>query len=235
MKILIQDCDNKFINNASYCTIEDTIIHKGVLRDNLYRLHYAYRPDVVIFIESLLNNEIYQYITEFFQNIKIFIYHDKKPNIDIIQTYNMCSHLVDSQFDQINNTIQVPYLVNTELYTNNHNSQKSEDIVCFLDGLNDLPLNLKSYLYPNTKLKIKLFNNKNIRNAQNLGLINEKEKSVILADSGSFIDINGNYIAEAMLSNCSVFSIDELNELQPNKFTKIPEFTPYNIFLKSIL
>lgn len=239
MNILVQESNNKFINNISITQLDNTSIIKSNVYNNLYELHYTYNIDAIVFTESLLNNEIYQYIAEFFQEIKIFIYHDRLPNNDIIDSYkNTCTHLVDKIYHKTPNTQIIPTLVNSDLYIGikqNISSNKTHDIVCFIDSVDSLPKKLQSFLYPNSKLKIKLFNNSKIAHPQNIGILDEVTKAKILLEAEYFIALNDEYIPEALLSGCSVITIDELDNLKPTKYIKIPEYSTYKTFLQSIL
>ena len=44
----------------------------------------------------------------------------------------------------------------------------------------DIPDNISKYLYPNSKLPIRMFNNSNILHYQNLGLLTEQDKAEVL-------------------------------------------------------
>ena len=67
---------NKFINNL-YLS-ETNFCNKFLIdtKSQLYRLYYKYKFTDIIFINSLLDNEEYQFIDEFGNHINIFIYID---------------------------------------------------------------------------------------------------------------------------------------------------------------
>lgn len=236
MNILIQNLDNKFINNIAETKLNEINTYRANIYNNLYAIHYSKNITHIVICASLISNEIQQYIAEFFQSVKIFIYHDNGPNQEILDTYkNVCTHLIDEKYN-IKNGVSIPTLVNTELYTSiESNTKKIHEIVCFLDNLKDIPDKLKFFLYPNSQLRIKLFNNSKIKHVQNLGTLTEYDKSKILLQSKYFIPINENYIAEAFLSDCVVIDIEELASLDPNKYLHKPEYSTYKTFLQSIL
>jgi hypothetical protein len=236
MNILIQQTNNKFINNISSIELQNYNMYKNTINNNLYKLHYEHKIETVFFVESLLSNEILQYIAEFFQTIRIFIYHDKLPNKEIIESYkNACIHLVNPNFTKVQYTQVIPLLLNTKLYNNHNQEQKNNDIICFLDNLDTLSLDLKNLLYPNTKLKIKLFNNEKIHHPQNLGILTEKDKAKILKQSKYFLALDESYVTEALVSGCEVLDIKELSDMKPHKYVTIPKYISYETFMESIL
>ena len=91
------------------------------------------------------------------------------------------------------------------------------------------------FLYPNSQLRIKLFNNANIKHSQNLGTLTEYDKSIILSQAKYFIPIDENYIAEAFISGCEVIDIEELASLNPKKYLQKPEYITYQVFMQSLL
>jgi len=160
-----------------------------------------------MFIESMIDNEIQQFIAEFFQTIKIFIYHDRKPNLDLINSYKSAAKHIVNNDKIISNTIQLPRLINDQLFLNKELA-KNDDIVCFLEYRNEIPPTLNDLLYPKAKHHIKLFNSPYIKHVQNLGLISESEKADILQLSKYYlpVDDSDEYIAEAVACGCSILN-----------------------------
>jgi hypothetical protein len=236
MNILIQYLDNKFTNNIAEIKLDNTNIYTANINNNLYAIHYSKNISHLFVSASLITNEIQQYIAEFFQSVKIFIYHDTGLNHEILDTYkNTCIHLIDKKY-KTKNTISIPVLVNTSLYNGiKNNIEKTHDIVCFLDNLKEIPDKLKLFLYPNSQLRIILFNNANIKHSQNLGTLTEYDKSIILSQAKYFIPIDENYIAEAFISGCEVIDIEELASLNPKKYLQKPEYITYQVFMQSLL
>ena len=212
--ILIQSCNNKFVNNLKTLKSDDFSILCEPINGNLYKIFYGWKFTHAIFMESLLSPEILQFTSEFFQDIKIFIYHDKQVNLQIIEDYHIAAkQLVESSDKKINNAILLPKLYNDQLF-NNKNLIKNNDIVCFMDNFNSIPENLAKYLLPNSNnLPIKLFNNININHPQNLGLLSELDKSMILNMSKNYLSLDGEYVQEAKKCGCSVWRIDALGDL----------------------
>lgn len=241
MNILIQHHNTKFINNIADSRFDSHNIYFQTINNNLYKLHYLYKIDMIFFVESLLSTEILQYIAEFFQSVKIVIYHDRVPNKDIIDSYkNHCIHLVNRGFTKIPYTKELPTLLNTSLY-NEHKilkTQKQHHMVCFLDGLDTLPQNINDILYPKSQIKIKLFNNYKIPHPQNIGMISEKDKANILSESEYFLALDDSYVLEAILSGCVVITPEEIIDngiYQPIKYIKKSDYISYQDFMESIL
>jgi hypothetical protein len=233
MNLYIQHANNKFNNSLYHTKIENISVIPFNPRSILYKAHYSNPFTHIIFIESLLDAEIIQFIAEFFQSIKIFIYHDKEPNLDIIRDYKIAaSHLVNNKY-QIKDTITLPNLINDQLFFNK-NIPKNEDIVCFLEYQKSLSSDIQQILYPNTKHKIKLFNSPNIEHVQNLGVISEIDKASILQSSGYYIPLKEEYLAEAVVCGCVILNTPDL---QPRLIDKdlISSYSTYSTFIKELI
>lgn len=238
MNILIQNNNNKFIQNIAITKIDNINIYKSNILGNLYQLYYENKINILLINASLVTDEIRQYIAEFFQSVKIFIYHDRIDKNLIEEHNNTCIHLVHDDI-RGSNIIQVPRLVNDDLYMYTDNEpayNKSSNMVCFLDNLDNIPDQLKKLLYPyNKKLKIKLFNNPTIHHPQNLGILSETDKANILNNNEYFIALDDSYVFEALYKNCKVLALDEVASLSSKQYTQITDHSTYKIFLQSLL
>jgi hypothetical protein len=187
-----------------------------------------------MFIESLIDNEIQQFIAEFFQNVKIFIYHDRKPNLDLINDYRSAAKHIVNKNETISNTIRLPNLINDQLFLKK-DIAKNDEIVCFLEYRDQIPLTLNDILYPKTKHNIKLFNSPYIKHVQNLGLIGELEKANILQLSKYYlpVDDNDEYVAEAMACGCSI--VDNLNLQTKDIDIDLLSYQTYASFIKELI
>jgi hypothetical protein len=101
-----------------------------------------------------------------------------------------------------------------------------------MDNMERIPEALEKWLYPNTKLPIKLFNGDNLKHHQHLGSLKESEKAELLQQSKYYLSIDGHYAPEAMDSGCIVLDIKELEDLIPVKYNKHKNYQTYNNFLE---
>jgi hypothetical protein len=187
-----------------------------------------------MFIESLINNEIKQFIAEFFQAVKIFIYHDIKPNLDLINDYKSAAKHIVNKNETVSNTMRLPSLINDQLFVNK-GLAKNDDVVCFLEYRNEIPLEINNLLYPKTKHHIKLFNSPHIKHVQNLGLINESERANILQLSKYYlpIDDTDEYVAEAVACGCSI--LDSSNLQIKDTDIDLLSYRTYASFIKELV
>jgi hypothetical protein len=241
MKLLIQDCNYKFFNNIRHTKIDNLQIYSAKLIGDLYALYYQYKFDYMIFSFSDLTNEILQFVAEFGHTNRIFIYHDKEPNQEFINSYKtVCTNLVHEKFMPDNTLLKIisipDNLLNHQIFMPS-DGPKLDQAVCFLDGLSELPLELESVLYPYTRHRIKLFNNNKIHHAQNLGILSEIDKARILNISKYYILINNDYLSEAITCNCSILDLQELSDMIPRKYATVSNThqTYYDFILENIL
>jgi hypothetical protein len=207
----------------------------GDITNTLYQTFYTYKFDAIIFMASKFNTEIFQFINEF-DNIKVFIYHDILNPALFDLSLNIV-HLLDNYKNKNQDNIRnIPLLINKQLYDSISNiSMKYDVMVCFLDGLPNIPEQLSKFLYPNTKLPIKLFNNENIYHSQNLGMLNEVEKAHILKQAKYYITINNLYVAEAMASGCIVLAPEEIDDMVPKKYKNKKDYNSYSNFIENLM
>jgi hypothetical protein len=218
-KLLVQYINNKFVNNIKFSKhnfCDQLVIDT---KDQLYKIYYSYKFTHAIFIKSLLTGEELQFIDEFSDTVHLYVY-DEIKNILI-----NCSS---------KKNINIPTLVNNNLFYSNNNI-KENLIVSFLDKIEILPPLLNSYLYPNSKLPIKLFNNQNIIHPQNLGLLYENDKAVLLQNSRYYLALDEDYVAEAWACGCDVLTIEDLESLCPSRYKHKKSFQSYSNFLKVLL
>jgi hypothetical protein len=104
-----------------------------------------------------------------------------------------------------------------------------------MDKIDHVPEDLEKYLYPQANLPIKLFNNKDIIHPQNLGLLSEKDKALLLERSKYYLAITDDYVAEAWSCGCEVLTVDDLDTLKPSTYKHSNAFQPYTNFLKGLV
>lgn len=237
--LFIQDSDNKFVNNLKLTQIPNHQIMFGPINQNLYGLYYTYRFTHLIFMASMLDQETLQFVSEYHTDIKCYIYGDIYIDPDTIEHYkNKVTFILRDKQDLISKDrcIVLPRLVNQELFNSlNKLSNRHNSIVCFIDHLDKIPDSLNKYLYPMTKLPIKLFNNKNIKHHQNLGILSEIDKASILQQVRYYLTIDEHYLAEAWAGGCEVLTIDELDLIQSKKYKNKKQCQTYKSFMENFL
>jgi hypothetical protein len=204
------------------------------VQQDLYKIYYKFPFEYAIFLASKFDNEVAQFISEFCsKGIKFAIYHDDNINNDVLQYYgSVCKSLTNTKHEKC---IHVPELINQYLYKSN--KQKKEPIVsCFLDSITEIPQELEEYLYPNSNLKLRLFNNPSIKHYQNLGTLNEYDKSTILNQSEYFLSFDGYYSNEAIACGCKVLGTKDLKKIDKAKNKKSKQKAQtYQEFIESNL
>lgn len=234
MKLLVQYANNKFINNIANTDIGDIAIDTVNVSGNLYQMYYNRHWSHAIFVESIVTNEILQFVSEFFQTVKIYIYHDKTPNIDFIKTYgSSIKHLVR---ETVKSDLckKVPNLLNKQIFYDK-NQQKDDSIICFLDNIpNDVVIEkLKNVLYPATKSKIKLFNSSSLKHHQNLGHLSEKDRAYVLQKSLAYIPISDEYLPEAVACGCQILDTN-LNQIKIDN-NYLSDYISYDTYIKELI
>ena len=234
MNFNIQKANNKFNNNLRYVKLDNINIIEFDPKNILYKSHYTEKYTHIMFVESLLTNEIKQFISEFFQSVNIFIYHDTIPNMEIIKDYGLAATHIVNKGHVVDKAVTLPDLINDQLFAGKNNN-KNEDIVCFLEYRTEIPNELNEVLYPKTKHHIKLFNSLYIKHVQNLGLISELEKADILKLSKYYLpfDNNDEYLAEAVACGCIVLNKHNLQPMDLN--IDLLSYQTYSSFVKELL
>jgi hypothetical protein len=239
--LLIQNAPHKIIQNLIFSKIEDTNIVGADFDGSLYKIYYSHSPTHIVFSADRLNEESLQFISDFgSSNTKCFVYH-KDISLEVLSKLKDLNaiHLVSSTENlptYLDNYILVDNVVNTTLFhANNLNDIKKDHIICFLEHIKQMPDELKNYLYPNSKIPIKLFNSKYIDHYQNLGIINEITKSVLLRSNKYYLsldEVKQNYETEAKLSGATVIKLSDLphydkkinDDLETNQIIPIEQF-----------
>lgn len=233
-KFLIQNLNDKFINNLSLCQTNFTHIISADIVGFLYRLYYQYNFSHIILIDSLLDNECLQFIDEFGSDVSVYVYKDSDTkNYKLARKIaGILSYAKDNDGYK---TIKIPTLVNHDLYYSDSSIQKKYQIISFMDKTDHIPEVMEKYLYPQTNLPIKLFNNNNIIHPQNLGLLSEKDKALLLQMSKYYLAITNDYVAEAWACGCEVLTTNDLDTLKPSVYKHSNAFQPYTNFLKGLV
>lgn len=233
-KLLIQNLNDKFINNLSLSQTDFCDIITTDISNTLYQLYYQNKFTHIIFIDSLLNHESLQFIDEFGSDVVVYIYKNSTSD-NYRQTKKIAGILSYTKENDSYKTIKIPTLVNHELYNTNQPINKIHQIVSFLDKTSKIPEDLQNYLYPQKNLPIKLFNNSDIIHPQNLGLLSERDKALLLQESRYYLATTEEYVAEAWACGCEVLTVDELETCEPSVYKNSKTFQSYTNFLKGLI
>lgn len=234
-KLLIQNLNDKFINNLSLSKTDFCDIISTDIRNTLYQLYYQHKFTHIIFVDSLLNHESFQFIDEFGSDVMVYVYKNSTSD-NYRQTKKIAGILsYTKDNDDSYKTIKIPTLVNHELYNANQPINKIHQIISFLDQTNKIPEDLQNYLYPQKSLPIKLFNNSDIIHPQNLGLLSERDKALLLQESKYYLAITEDYVAEAWACGCKVLTVGELDSCEPSIYKNSKTFQSYTNFLKGLI
>jgi hypothetical protein len=232
--ICITKSNNKFNNNILAYQQDAQFIEIDPAITSIYKNHYLYNEAIQTYIinASKISEETLSFIQEFNETVEFIIYFD----IFLENLYNLSKPIVkkvivDHNVD-LEGAIKLPeHIVNDIIYTNTTSCKKIDQMIYFIDNDNELPLGLQSALYPNTKLKIKMFNSPIIKHPQNLGFANEFDKKELLSESSIYCYSNPNYIAEASICGCKVLDVSEFCDPDKAQTLKV-EYTTYGKFLK---
>lgn len=234
MKLFVQDTNSKFVNNLRYLKYNGLSILDT--QNMLYKIYYTHTFGAIMFSESNITREALQFISEFFQTVRCFIYHDRQPNQEIINEYGAVAKNIVNSGISIKNTIQLPTLVNETLINGLSIQNKNTDTVCFLENVDRIPIELETHLYPASMQKIKLFNNSSIRHYQNLGLLSEPDKINLLGVSKAFIPIEKSYLVEAVILDCDILDLsNNLSIMNIDKALIKSSYSSYSSFLEKLL
>jgi len=234
-KLLVQQSNHKFIQNLSYTNIDNTMTMVADIANNLYKYFYHHSFTHCIFKAELLTPEIMQFIADFSSSqIKCIIHHNilSEDIVKHYEDYNV-SHICHSTNTNLA-TIIPTNLLNTELFYADAGIDHSNSIISFMDGITSLSDDIMQYLYPNSNLPIKLFNNTNIKHPQNLGLINEQDKANLLRSYKYYLTISDNdeYIEEAKYSGCNIITLSTLNNYKNSIYLPASPYITYVDFIK---
>lgn len=223
---------NKFVNNTIISSIPNLEINYGSCRGNLYRIQQQQKNNSYIFMAEDLDREVLQFIQEYSGKIKIFVYHQKTDN-QLIEGIKYCYHLTN-ECANYENCISMPYLINDKIFTQKRDSlQVTDSVLCFIDNITNID-NITSLLYPNSNINLRIYGPKQ-NHSQNLGTVSEYDKNILLNKYTHYLDIDGQYIQEALLCGCSVYSTESIvSKENINSKTSI-NYKTYESFLVSIL
>lgn len=240
--ILVQSINNKLFRNLALSGDNNHRTIFTSINKNIYEIFYRSKFTHAILPSSCItaigDNSVIQFAIEFANSVKIIIVEDDNGlNQSFIEAYKkLFTFLVRSKDNYAGcSFVELPQtIINSYLYLNQNNIIKQNYISCFLDNIEILPFDLLPHLYPNSSIKLRLFNNSNIQHIQNLGHINEQDKAFILKESEFYLDLNGLYKTEAILSGCKILNISSLSTMTPEK-TEMPNYSTYQQLLQELV
>lgn len=240
-KIFVDYKNNRFINGLIGLKSDQVDITHTHIQKNIYNIYYALRFNYCIFNLSSLDNELIQFISEYSSKVKIFIYFDIHNYTDtgLINNFtNSIYYLIPentyNNYLSYHNVIKINNnLINKNIFYQHQDETRDGSICFFLDLCESIPEKLKDKLYPQTKMKIRMYNNQNIKHAQNLGVLSELDKAYILNKSSYFINNNDYYLFEAIHCGCKILDI---NDIDVNKTITVDKaITSYDNLLKEYI
>lgn len=131
----------------------------------------------------------------------------------------------------------------TESMVLNNESQfckKNKKIALFLDGIKDLPSNLKEILFPKRHFPIHIFNC-TIKHPQNAGLLNETEKLDIIKQYNGLISFENSYMEECELNGTFYKEASEVQEsdilfwIENVRTPRLIKFKTYQEYIQEVL
>jgi hypothetical protein len=239
--LLIQQHESKFIQSLLHLQTESegVKIIGSIFNERLYKLYFLNKPTHVLFIGSKLNAENLQFISEYSNIVKCYIYHDIKLSESLISEHLVsCIHLIeeDAQDSVIPmKFFKIPPLINSQLF-NSQNILKKRyaGIVCFIHEFqSELPQSLQGVLLPNSSLPIKMFHNPSVLHPQNLGILTEVNRADVLRQHEYYLAFdNDEYIAEAVACGCKIINPENLpNYLESAKYLPKTQNMEYSTFI----
>jgi len=240
--IHLYSVNNKFNKNIFEINDPDLSIVNIPNNQSIHKYFYTKNitdnfTDTFIFNSSIINNEIYDFINNFSSKFNIWIFLDSVlPEYSSNIKYISCSPIsIDARSKIIPENI-----VNKDLYDNIDIKQKVDQIVYFIYDDDQAALSkIQKYLYPNSKLPIKLFDSDKFQDAQNLGYLSEHSRRDLLVESKYYMHNSSNYyLVEALICGCVPVNIDSDNDLEyqlKNNQTYKPEnIIYYTDFIKEL-
>ena len=232
MKLFVGNIkSNKFMNNIVLNDIRDMQIVSGNYRGKLYGIHQQQKINSYIFDAEFLDKELFQFILQYNNHVKIFLYH-RILNKELIEKVP-CYHLLHEEYD-IGSCIKIPSLVNSHIFYNHQNNNRSsKDFVCFLDSIDGYN-ELNSLLYPNSNFAIKIYGSQK-SHQQNLGTVSEKDKAELLNSHKNYLDLDGLYTNEAVACGCDIYTLESIKNNTIINIKNDTNYESYESFLYKIL
>jgi len=212
----------------------------GVLFDTSHKAE----PDILIFPSSEYTQEFHDYITEYHNKIRIFIFANNLiVNTKIIDFWNSTNITVVSKIEWFpektpEKWISYESLYDDDIYKNLNQSRNNKiAIYLSLDDEKNHAL-LSEVLYPKTNLPLVLFNSPTFKNEQNVGMLTPEDSCKVLNVFSKLIDIDNSFSLEASVCGIDILENGEnIQEIISNNLLRsksVYENKSYSSFVKEI-
>ena len=241
---IIQPSHARFLLNIDNTIVGDNIYKSYNLENNLYSLYYSQSPKSIFFDYSRIDKECIQFIYEFNKQVQCYIYYDHvgsdfiKFGLGSIKTIKHIHHKGYEIATDNENCIELPELLNTNLYNSIAYEGKREGTVAVLNPMNQDIDSLLPYLYPHSKENIILINNTFHKHPQNLQSVSQESIAKILKQKKNYLNVDNQYLVDAQYTNCNIVELDTL--IKDKGIIKTTEqannipYTSYQEYLQSI-
>jgi len=236
--LLVQNSKSKFIQSSIYSNIPNVNIIGSSIDNNLYKIYYSHNPTHAMFCANRLTDEIIQFMSDFSSTkVRCFIYHDNL-SFEILDQLKELSvtHISKIKIKSEYKSVLLPKnLINSQLFYNNESITKKESIVCFIEDYETIPESLSNYLYPNTTIPIKLFNNYNVTHYQNLGMLDETSKANVLQSHKYYLSVpdhKNDYSLEASICGSIIVNLDQIQNYKTADYTEPKDYYDLTTFIK---
>lgn len=202
------------------------------LHNVLFDTHHKTKPDIFILPSNEYTQEFHDYITEYHNNTKIFIFaNNLVVNTKIINFWNSANITVISKAEWFPEQSPEKCLSYESLYDDdiykNLNKPRNNKIAVYLSS-DDEKNNSLLYevLYPKTNLPLVLFNSPTFKNNQNVGMLTSEDSCRVLNTFSKLIDIDNRFYLEASACGIDILENGEnIKEIINNNILK--QIKPY--------
>lgn len=207
-----------FDNNPADRSIISANVH-----NNLFDIIYETKPKNVILPSNEYTQEFHDFITEYNNRIKIFLYlNNNIENEKILDFWNKNNVICIGSKEKLKNInlLENQSYLYDKLYDNTifykqENINKNSKIAVFLSNNDEQnEMLLSDILYPKTKTPLVLFNSATYKKYQNVGFITTSDACKILNTYDAIIDSENQFLLESVA--CGIPSIDTEGDLLQN-------------------
>lgn len=205
----------KFIN---FLSITNNSI---VNNDNINIYEYFYRNIKTFIIhEHNIDNTALTFMQDHIDKVKVILYLENKS--DPLFSHPNILHI--SRLDHSSNDVMdiSKYTIKNIFNIKSHNQTKIDNtIACFIDHVPEMTYELTNIIeqvHKKPNLKIRLFNNPQIHNPYNIGLLSEKDKAYVLKTHEYFLDNGSEYIDEAKIIGSKIITSSDIQDIENKVF-----------------
>ena len=208
-----QSIPHRCISQSLYNkTSEDLEIQTVSVFGRLFDYTERTKPKNVFLSICDYSQEVHDWINEYQHDINIFLLLDKalgENNADLWTFFCQSKVKVIANTTLVQN-IPPHFLTYDNKYDSstfqNREQTRNDRIAVMSSGQDEDRAKINELLYPNTKLKINIFNDANWPSDQNLGMLDPVQLNDVLNTYNKFIDLSSNLMLEAQA--CGITPID---------------------------